>query len=76
MLSSKKTIIKQNISMIIVGLDNVNDYYDISLKEYRLTRTEELAVNSQNVTWRFVRGNLADKVLIDSLFEKYHFLFS
>lgn len=68
-----EALIKQNISMIIVGLDNVNDYYDISLKEYRLTRTEELAVNSQNVTWRFVRGNLADKVLIDSLFEEYHF---
>lgn len=68
-----EALIKQNIPMTIVGLDNVNDYYDVSLKEYRLLRIEELAGNSQNVKWRFVRGNLADKALVDSLFEEYHF---
>ena len=68
-----EALIKQNIPMTIVGLDNVNDYYEVSLKEYRLRRIEELAGNSQNVKWRFVRGNLADKALVDSLFEEYHF---
>ncbi|MBQ8133602.1 MAG: GDP-mannose 4,6-dehydratase [Clostridia bacterium] len=49
----------------IIGIDSVNDYYDVRLKEYRL---EELNKN-QNFT--FIKGNIADKELIDSLFEKY-----
>ena len=59
--------------LTIVGLDNMNDYYDVSLKEYRLSLIEEAAQKNPLVTWRFVRGNLADKALIDSLFEEYHF---
>lgn len=57
----------------VVGLDNINDYYDVSLKEYRLRLIEEAAQKKPLVTWRFVRGNLADKALVDSLFEEYHF---
>lgn len=68
-----EALIKQNIPLTIVGLDSVNDYYDVSLKEYRLERIEELAGNSPNVKWRFIRGNIADKVLVDSLFEEYYF---
>lgn len=67
------SLIKQGVSMTIVGLDNVNDYYDVSLKEYRLRLIEEAAQKNPLVTWRFVRGNLADKALLDSLFEEYHF---
>ena len=59
--------------LTVVGLDNVNDYYDVSLKEYRLRLIEEAAQKNPLVTWRFVRGNLADKALVDSLFEEYHF---
>ena len=55
----------------IVGIDNVNDYYDVSLKEYRLKEIEK-AVNQKNDSkWDFVRGNIADKTLIDELFKKY-----
>ena len=57
----------------VVGLDSMNDYYDVSLKEYRLREIEEAAGKNPLVTWRFVRGNIADKVLVDSLFEEYHF---
>ena len=66
-------IIKIYVGISIVGLDNMNDYYDVSLKEYRLRLIEETALKNPNVTWRFVRGNLADKALVDSLFEEYHF---
>ena len=68
-----EALIKQNIPMTIVGLDNVNDYYDVSLKEYRLSRIEELASKNSNVKWKFIRGNIADKALVDSLFEEYRF---
>lgn len=67
------SLLKSNEPITVVGLDNMNDYYDISLKEYRLSQIEEVAKKNSNVTWRFVRGNLADKALIDSLFEEYHF---
>lgn len=59
-------------SGIVVSLDNMNDYYDPKLKEYRLSLIEKAAENSP-VQHVFVRGSLADKQLIDSLFEKYHF---
>lgn len=59
-------------SGLIVSLDNMNDYYDVSLKEYRLGLIEKTAKTS-NVKHVFVKGNLADKKLIDELFEQYKF---
>ena len=57
----------------IVGLDNMNDYYDVSIKDYRLEEINKLAAQHPDCKWEFVKGNLADRGLIDSLFEKYHF---
>ena len=57
----------------VVGLDNVNDYYDVSIKEYRLGEIEKCALEHPDCKWEFVRGNIADRPLIDSLFEKYGF---
>jgi len=57
----------------IVGLDNLNDYYDVSLKEYRLVQIAKEAIAHPESKWEFVRGNIADKALIDSLFKKHHF---
>ena len=55
----------------IVGLDNLNDYYDPSLKDYRLSEIEK--AKPAGIEYEFVKGDLADKALIDGLFEKYHF---
>lgn len=63
----------QNQPCNIVGLDNLNAYYDVSLKEYRLKEIEELSLNAKPSTFNFVRGDLADKELIDGLFAKHHF---
>ena len=60
-------------SVQIVGLDNMNDYYDVSLKEYRLAEIEKLALSHPDCKWEFVRGNLADRALINGLFEKHRF---
>ena len=54
----------------IVGLDSVNDYYDVSIKEYRLKQLAEMKSASE---WIFVRGNIADRALVDGLFEQYRF---
>ena len=58
----------------IVGLDNMNNYYDPSLKEYRLSvissAVEKAPVRHE---YEFVRGSIADKPLVDALFEKHRF---
>ena len=61
----------QNVQ--IIGLDNLNDYYDVSIKEYRLRLIAQTAAEHPDCTWEFIKGNLADRTLIDGLFEKYHF---
>ncbi len=66
-------LLKMNIPMTVVGLDNLNDYYDVSLKEYRLGQIDALAEKTPQVKWIFVKGNLADKSLVDGLFEQYRF---
>ena len=50
----------------VIGLDNMNDYYDVRIKEARLTELQKF----ENYT--FIKGNLADKALINSIFEQYH----
>ena len=57
----------------IVGLDSVNNYYDVSIKDYRLAEIEKLAAEHPDCTWEFVRGNLSDRQLIADLFATHHF---
>ncbi len=68
-----KKLIGTMRDVTIVGLDNMNDYYDVSLKEYRLRLIEDSLLENPSIKWHFVRGNIADKSLIDSLFEQYRF---
>ena len=49
----------------IVGIDNMNDYYDVSIKEYRLGEIEKLAAEKNSSEWVFIRGSIADRALID-----------
>ena len=55
----------------IIGIDNMNDYYDVSIKEYRLQQIEELAAQHPESSWNFIRGSIADKALIDQIFEEH-----
>lgn len=57
----------------IVGLDNMNNYYDPSLKEYRLKVIEEKVAAHAEHSYSFVRGSIADKALIDKLFAEEKF---
>ena len=62
-------LIKSDNSLRIVGVDNLNDYYDVSIKEYRLARINELSSSEKN--WVFIKGNIADRECIDRIFEEY-----
>ncbi|NQH66996.1 NAD-dependent epimerase/dehydratase family protein [Streptococcus suis] len=55
----------------IIGLDNMNDYYQVSLKQYRLEQIEQQLTHSIS-KWTFIEGDLADKDLVTSIFEDYH----
>jgi len=59
-------------SGLLVSFDNMSDYYDVSLKHWRLEQIENVAKNSR-VGHVFIKGSISDKQLLDGLFEKYHF---
>ena len=65
-------LLKELSEGIIVGLDNLNDYYDPTLKDYRLSVISSEAEKSP-CDYHFVKGDLADKALIDKLFADYKF---
>ena len=66
-----KKLLKNYDAKTIVGIDSVNDYYDVSLKEYRLKELDALAQTS-DTGWVFLRGNIADKQMIEDVFYTYH----
>ena len=55
----------------VIGLDSVNDYYDVSLKEYRLAEIEKRALAAPTNRWAFIKGSIADKTLIDRVFAEH-----
>ena len=61
-----KRILSTEPNTKVIGLDNMNDYYDVRIKEARLAELQKF----ENYT--FIKGNLADKALINSIFEQYH----
>ena len=66
-----KRLFKDLKGATIVGIDNMNAYYDVSLKDYRV---DELNKNvPAGTTWKFVKGDIADKAAIDALFAEYQF---
>ena len=65
-----KRLLQSEELLQVIGIDNMNDYYDVSLKEYRLRELEKVAAVSLS-QWIFIKGNIADKTLISEIFAKY-----
>ena len=63
-------LLRETTGSTIIGVDNLNDYYDVNLKHYRLGLIEE-ATKESGSTWQFIKGSIADNSLIDSLFAQY-----
>lgn len=63
-------LLKSESAATIIGLDNVNDYYDVSIKEWRLSEIEKAAAASR-CSYHFIKGDLADRAVIDRLFADY-----
>lgn len=61
-------LMKTDEPMTLVGLDNMNDYYDVALKEYRLKEIDKISKVNPQAGWKFFKGDLADKALINRIF--------
>lgn len=64
-----KRLFKDVKGATIIGIDNMNDYYDPSLKDYRLAQLNQSV--PAGTTWQFVRGDIADRQVIDDIFAEY-----
>ena len=64
-------LLKAQSPVHIIGIDNLNDYYDISIKEYRLKEIEKLAAKRPGSTWIFIEESIAEKQIITDVFKKY-----
>lgn len=65
-----KRLLRDLRGTTIIGLDNMNDYYDVALKEYRLQMLDGRSKMS-DVSWKFIKGDIADKQTVDGIFEEY-----
>lgn len=61
-------LLKTQSPINIIGLDNMNDYYDVSIKEWRLTEIEKCLVEHSDSTYIFYKEDLSDKAIIDKIF--------
>ena len=64
-------LLRTQSSVTIIGLDNVNDYYDVSIKEWRLNEIDKCAHKHVDSTYRFYKGDLADKALVEEIFAEH-----
>lgn len=64
-------LLKTQSPLTIIGIDNMNDYYDVSIKEWRLSEIQKYAEKHPDSTWTFIKGNIANKSLIDSIFHDH-----
>ncbi len=66
-------ILREYTGVSVIGVDNMNDYYDPMLKEYRNQANKSARLDGHLNGYKFIRGNIADKALIDNLFTQYAF---
>lgn len=65
-------LLKSEFPVHIIGIDNMNNYYDVSIKEYRLKKIDRLIENYPKSSWTFIDGNIADSTTVDKIFKKYN----
>ena len=64
-------LLRTQSPVTIIGIDNMNDYYDVSIKEWRLAQIDEAAASHTDCTWKFIKGDIADRQTIDDIFHTY-----
>lgn len=64
-------LLRTTTTIHLVGIDNMNDYYDVSIKEYRLTQIEKEVAKHNNSSWTFFKNSIADREIINKIFTEY-----
>lgn len=64
-------LLRMQDSIQVIGIDNMNDYYDVSIKEFRLAQIETQHSAHENSDWVFIKGSIADRELIHRIFADY-----
>ena len=64
-------LLRREPGVEILGIDSLNDYYDPAIKDFRLSEIKKTAAEHPDSKWTFVKGNIADKILIDRLFSEF-----
>jgi len=65
-------LLKTQSPIRIIGIDNMNDYYDVSIKEWRLAQIDKSVAEHADSFWTFIKGDISDKSAIDNIFATYH----
>lgn len=64
-------LLAQESKISVIGIDNMNDYYDVTLKEWRLEQIQKAKDGYAECSWKFIRGDIADKAVINQVFSEY-----
>lgn len=64
-------LLKREKAVDLLGIDSLNDYYDPAIKDFRLAEIEKTAAEHPDSKWTFVKGDIADKALINRLFKEF-----
>ncbi len=64
-------LLKAQSPLHIIGIDNLNNYYDVSIKEWRLKEIEKITEEHPESSWTFIKGSIGEKAFVDSIFEQY-----
>lgn len=66
-------LLRDTDAVKIVGLDSMSDYYDVSIKEYRLSEIDKIAKQKNDSQWIFVKGSIADRLFLERIFQEHSF---
>ena len=64
-------LLKTISPVTVIGIDNMNDYYDVEIKEYRLKKIQKIADEQDNSIWKLVKADISDKSVVNVLFQIY-----
>ena len=64
-------LLKSDVPVHIIGIDNMNDYYDVSIKEYRLEKIKSMSESKPDSTWTFIKGSISNRDQINEIFDEY-----
>lgn len=64
-------LLKREKAVEILGIDNLNDYYDPAIKDFRLAEIDKITAEHLDSKWTFIKGNIADKALIDRISKEF-----